>query len=195
MCQDFFHNVFFFTVNKFWRRWHSCTSSSDGVWWSESELNNIEHRVEASHGARECWAVGVTSNMAFDSIWPKATVRQLPRWASHVDVTRVQIYLVARGKRGRWSAALVVVPCHIILGLGQHRPCLLKRALHLVSELIHCFDSRWRLVQFEAHPRVSASVKEKWHLLRGGVDVVVVRELCEWEERVPVVLSFPNEET
>ena len=29
--QDFFHNVFFFTVNEFWRRWRSCTSSSNGV--------------------------------------------------------------------------------------------------------------------------------------------------------------------
>jgi len=52
--QDFFHNIFFFTINELWRRWCSCTSSSDRVWWSESELNNVEHRVEASHGVREC---------------------------------------------------------------------------------------------------------------------------------------------
>jgi len=90
---------------------------------------------------------------------------------------------------------LVVVPCHVILGLGQRRPRLFERALHPVSELIHCFDSGWRLVRFKAHPRVSASVKEEWCLLRGGVDVLVVCELHEWEERVPVVLSFPNEDT
>jgi len=99
-----------------------------------------------------------------------------------VDVTGVQVYLVTRGKGGCWSAALVVVPCHVVLGLGQRRPRLFERALHPVSELIHCFDSGWRLVQFKAHPRVSASVKEEWHLLRGGVDVVVIHELREWEE-------------
>ena len=54
--------------------------------------------------------------------------------------------------------------------------------LHPVRELIHRFDSGWRLVWFEAHPRVTASVKEEGCLLHGGVDIVVVHELCEWEE-------------
>jgi len=81
------------------------------------------------------------------------------------------------------------------LALASADLCLFKCALHPVSELIHCFDSGWRLVWFEAHPRVLASVKEEWRLLCGGVDVVVVRELREWEERVPVVLSFPNKDT
>ena len=47
---------------------------------------------------------------------------------------------------------------------------------------------------FEAHPRVSASVKEEWCLLHGGVDMVVVCELGEWEERIPVILAFSNED-
>ena len=81
------------------------------------------------------------------------------------------------------------------LALASADLCLFKCALHLVSELIHCFDSGWRLVWFKAHPRMSASVKEEWRLLCGGVDVVVVRELREWEEQVPVVLSFPNKDT
>jgi len=77
---------------------------------------------------------------------------------------------------------LVVVPCHVILRLGQCRLSLFKCVLHLVRELIHHFDSGWRLVWFEAHPRVTASVKEEGCLLCGGVDMVVVRELCKWEE-------------
>jgi len=50
------------------------------------------------------------------------------------------------------------------------------------------------LVQFEAHPGVSASVKEKGGLLRGGVDVVVVRELREREKCIPVILPFRDED-
>jgi len=59
---------------------------------------------------------------------------------------------------------------------------------------VNSFTALWRLVWFEAHLRVSASVKEEWRLLCGGVYVVIVHELCEWEERVPIVLSFPNKD-
>jgi len=88
---------------------------------------------------------------------------------------------------------LVVIPCHVVFSLGQCRPSLLEHILHPVCELIHHFNSRWRLVWFKAHPRVMAS--EERHLLHGGVYMVIVCELCEWEERVPVVLSFPDEDT
>jgi len=47
---------------------------------------------------------------------------------------------------------------------------------------------------FEAHPRVLAGIEEEGRLLRGGVDVVVVGELHQGEECVPVVLSFSDEE-
>jgi len=49
-------------------------------------------------------------------------------------------------------------------------------------------------MRFEAHPGVSAGVEQERGLLRGRVDVVVVGELCEWKERVPVVLSFPDKD-
>ena len=49
-------------------------------------------------------------------------------------------------------------------------------------------------MRFEAHPRVPASIKEEGCLLRGGVDMVVVGELRQGEECVPVVLSFSDEE-
>jgi len=43
-------------------------------------------------------------------------------------------------------------------------------------------------MQFEAHPGVSAGVEEERHLLCGRVDVVIVGELRQGEECVPVVL-------
>ena len=47
---------------------------------------------------------------------------------------------------------------------------------------------------FEAHPRVSAGVKQERGLLRGQVDMVVVGELREQKEVIPVILSFSDED-
>ena len=49
-------------------------------------------------------------------------------------------------------------------------------------------------MRFKAHPRVSAGIKEEGCLLRGRVDVVIVGELRQGEECVPVVLSFSDED-
>jgi len=49
-------------------------------------------------------------------------------------------------------------------------------------------------MRFKAHPRVSAGIKEEGCLLCGRVDVVVVGELRQGEECVPVVLSFSDED-
>jgi len=46
---------------------------------------------------------------------------------------------------------------------------------------------------FEAHLGVSASVEQEQSLLCGRVDMVVVRELCKWEEIIPVILLFTDE--
>jgi len=47
---------------------------------------------------------------------------------------------------------------------------------------------------FEAHLGVSADIEEEGCLLRGGVDMVVVGELRQGEECVPIVLSFSNKD-
>ena len=47
---------------------------------------------------------------------------------------------------------------------------------------------------FEAHPRVSAGIKQERGLLCGRVDMVVVGELCERKEVIPVILSFSDED-
>jgi len=49
-------------------------------------------------------------------------------------------------------------------------------------------------MRFEAHPRVSAGIKEEGCLLRGRVDVIIVGELRQGEECVPVVLSFSDKD-
>jgi len=49
-------------------------------------------------------------------------------------------------------------------------------------------------MRFEAHLRVSAGIEEEGCLLRGRVDVVIVGELCQGEECIPVVLSFSDED-
>jgi len=49
-------------------------------------------------------------------------------------------------------------------------------------------------MRFKAHPRVSAGIEEEGCLLCGRVDVVIVGELCQGEECVPVVLPFSDED-
>jgi len=49
-------------------------------------------------------------------------------------------------------------------------------------------------MRFEAHPRVSAGIEEEGCLLCGQVDVVIVEELRQGEECVPLVLPFSNED-
>jgi len=106
-----------------------------------------------------------------------------------VDVTGIEVDFVS-GHVGRGRCpSLIVVPCHVILRLG-----LFEHVLHPISELVDCFYLGRRLVRFEAHPRVAAGVKEERGVLRRRVDMIVVGELGEGQEGVPVVLSFPDED-
>jgi len=66
-----------------------------------------------------------------------------------------------------WGAAAVVIPCHIVLCLGQHRLGFLEGVLHPIREFINHFEAGRRLMQFEAHPRVSAGIEEEGCLLCG----------------------------
>jgi len=49
-------------------------------------------------------------------------------------------------------------------------------------------------MRFKAHPRVLASIEEEGCLLHGRVDVIIVGELRQGEECVPVILSFSDED-
>ena len=50
------------------------------------------------------------------------------------------------------------------------------------------------MVRFKAHSRVSAGVEKERGLLCGGVDVVVVGKLSEWEKGMPVILLLSNKD-
>jgi len=49
-------------------------------------------------------------------------------------------------------------------------------------------------MRFEAHTRVLASIEEEGCLLCGRVDVIIVGELRQGEECVPVILSFSDKD-
>jgi len=121
-------------------------------------------------------------------------VRELFQWAGGLDVFRVKVDHVARREGRCGGAVAVVILCHIVLCLSQRQLGFLEGILHLIREFINRFEAGWGLMQFEAHLRVLASIKEEGCLLRGRVDVVIVGELHQGEERVPVVLSFSDED-
>ena len=109
-------------------------------------------------------------------------MRELLRWAGGLDVFGVKVDHVA-GREGRCRrATAVVVSRHIVFRLGQRQLSFFEGVLHPVREPVNCFDAGWRLMRFEAHPRVPAGIEEKGRLLRGGVDVVVVGKLRQGEE-------------
>ena len=111
-----------------------------------------------------------------------------------MDVAGVKVDLVARFiDQGRGPPS-VVVSRHVILCLSQGRLSLFKCVFHPVSELVHCFHFGWWLVWLEAHLQVSAGVEEERGMLHGGVDMIVVGELCKGQKGVPVILSFSNED-
>ena len=46
----------------------------------------------------------------------------------------------------------------------------------------------------KAHPWVSSRVKHEWSLLCGGVYVIVVLELCQREQFIPIILPLIDKE-
>ena len=87
------------------------------------------------------------------------------------------------------SVSCNTIPC--CLCLGQCRLSLFQCVPYLICELVNCFNSEQRLVQFKAHLRMPASVKEERSQLYRQVDVIVVEELCKQKEHVPVVFIVP----
>ena len=49
-------------------------SSSNRVWWSGSQLNNIEDWMEVSYGMRKHQLIGIASNVVFDWVGPQVMV-------------------------------------------------------------------------------------------------------------------------
>jgi len=121
-------------------------------------------------------------------------VRELFRRAGGLDVFGVKVDHVTRREEQCTRVAAVVILCHIVLCLSQHQLGFLEGVLRPICEFINRFKAGWRLMQFEAHLRVLASIREEGCLLHGRVDVVIVGELRQGEECVPVVLPFSDED-
>jgi hypothetical protein len=99
---------------------------------------------------------------------------ELLQWPSGVDITGIEVDLVTRFIDQGWSLSSVIVLCYAVLCISQGQFGLFKHVPHPVSELVHCFHFGWGLVQFKTHPQISASVEEKWGVLHGRVDMIVV---------------------
>jgi len=121
-------------------------------------------------------------------------MQKLPRWVGGLDIFGVEVDHVARREGWHRGAAAVVVLCHVIFCFSQRRLSFLKGILHPIHKLVNHFNVGWRLMQFKAHLGVSAGIEEEECLLHGGVDMVVVGQLRQGEECVPIVLSFSNKD-
>ena len=93
-------------------------SARDWVDWCWSELDYIEYWVEAFHGWWKGQAVGICSDAAFHCEWSEAAVRKFLRWSGGVNITGIEVNLVAGGVDWSWGPPLVVVPGHIIFRLN-----------------------------------------------------------------------------
>ncbi|KIM40813.1 hypothetical protein M413DRAFT_72527, partial [Hebeloma cylindrosporum] len=139
------------------------------------QLDDIEHWMKAAHGRGEHEAVSIRTDPAFNQIRTETSVGELPGWAGGVDIARIEEDLVTGGKHRCRGPTLVVIPCHFVFGLGECRFSFFQCRFHPVGELVHGF-----------YPGTG--------LVCRGVDVVVVCELGEGNERVPVVLAFVHEQ-
>jgi len=89
---------------------------------------------------------------------------------------------------------LIIVMCHIILGLHKGCTYFTEGVLHAMCELCHCFDLRGPLHRFKPHARMSLSVDKEWGVLHGGVNMIVICELSHWQPIIPIILSLIHED-
>ena len=93
-----------------------------------------------------------------------------------MNIACVQVYLIPDMILWSRNSVLVVVPSHVFLGLHEHGPGLRECGVHLVLEFIDSIESGFSLMQFKAHPWMSANVKHEGSLLGGRMHMVVVLE-------------------
>ena len=73
--------------------------------------------------------------------------------------------------------------------------CFAECVLHGICKFIHCLYL-WRpLLRFKAHARVLACVDEEQCVLCGGVNMVVVCELCHGQPVILIILSFTHKDS
>ena len=67
----------------------------------------------------------------------ESSVRELPRGSRGIDVTSIQEYPVSGLIFWGWGSPLVIVFCHIILGLNQGCFCFLQCSFRSYLELVN----------------------------------------------------------
>jgi len=114
------------------------------------------------------------------------------RWSKYLWSQGRPCYQERRMAPG--STVAVVVLHHVIFCLSQCWLSFLEGIIHLICELVNHFNPGQRLMWLKAHLGVSAGIEKKGCLLHGGVDMVVVGNLCQGEQCVPIILSFSNKD-
>ena len=95
--------------------------------------------MEAVHGRGQCEAVGIRTNPAFDWIRTEPPVREFSGWAGGVNVACIKENLITRVKHRCRGPTLVVIPRHLVFGLGERRPSFFQCGFHPVGELVDRF--------------------------------------------------------
>ena len=91
-------------------------------------------------------------------------------------------------------AVSVIVPGHLIGGVGEGGFCLFLHLCHVGHKGIGCFNGGGA-GELGAHAGVLACVKFKGGAVGGSVDVVIVCKLGNQQPVGPIVLAVVNEHT
>ena len=121
--KDPLNYIVLFSIHYFWQRWWTCLLTQNWVGPSWEKLYHIKDRVEAGHGCWKAELVCVWSDFLHYCEGAKVAVGKLLWGACSVDVTHVQVHLVSNLVFWCWNSVLVVVLCHVILGLCKSRLC------------------------------------------------------------------------
>ena len=107
---------------------------------------------------------------------------QFPQEPAGLYVTGIQVNFIPRFLVRRWSLFPVIIPSHVILGLGQGCFGFFQCILHMFFELINRLKVRLVLAGFKPIWGVAGSQS-------------VILKLCKWKESNPIVLPLINEES
>ena len=77
--------------------------------------------MKVVHGRGQHEAVGIRTDPAFNWVRTEALVREFSGWAGGVNVAHIKENLITRVKHWCRGLTLVVIPCHLVFGLGEHR--------------------------------------------------------------------------
>jgi hypothetical protein len=89
----------------------------------------------------------------------------------------------------------IIVQLELVLGFDKDGFGFGHSGGDPVAEFVDGLVGGVHTVRLETHLRKAAGVHHKWHLLRQGVDLVVVSKLSCWQELIPVILCVAREDT